>query len=189
MKRAFGPPITALVAFMGLVTILLVVTSASVASAETPTPPVQVTPVQPTQAAPSSLTIVGQVSNATPGGSLPVTMTVTLYAVDGQQVAFTKIGTADASGKASFENVPYQSGRGFALVTIRGATAYQSELLPLGDGQDLLTVPLKIYDTTTDTGSVRIDQMYVIGQFLSDKELQVVNGYTISNAADRSRAA
>jgi hypothetical protein len=188
MKRAFCRPVTALVTCVGLLALLLVLISASVAFAQTPatTPTVQGTTVPPAQAVPSSITILGQVSNGTPGGSLPVTMSVTLYAADNaQSVAFTTNGTTDASGKVRFDKVAYQPGRAYALVTTLGTVQYQSNPAE-PKANETLILPVKIYDTTTDSSHVRIDQMYVIAHFSSETQLQVVNAYLLENNGDRT---
>jgi hypothetical protein len=113
-------------------------------------------------------------------------MTVTLYAVDGQALAFNTVGTADASGKVRFDRVAYKAGRTYALATVQGTVQYHSDLVPPKDGEKTLTLPVQIYDTTTETSGVRVDEMYVVGQFLSDKELQVVNAFILSNEGDHT---
>lgn len=182
MKNAIGLSV-ALATVMG---ILLVSAVFSVTLAETPVPADQSISAQATEPPPTILTVVGQITNGTPGGSLPVTMTVTLYAVDGPALAFSTVGTADASGKIRFDNVAYQSGRTYALAAVQGTVQYHSDLVPPKDGEKTLTLPLQIYDITTDTSRVRVDEMYVAGQFLSDKELQVINAYVLSNEGDRT---
>jgi hypothetical protein len=182
MKKTSGLSLALAAVVAGL---LLVVVS-SVALAETRVQTDQRISVQATEQAPITLTILGQITNGTAGGSLPVTTTVSLYAVDGQSLAFTMPGTADASGKVRFDNVAFNPGRTYALGAVEGTVQYQSDLVPPKDGEKTLTVPLQIYDTTTDTSRVRVDEMSVVGQFLSDKELQIINAYVLSNEGDRA---
>jgi hypothetical protein len=166
--------------------ILVTPAFSAITIAETPVPAGQGISVQATEPPPTVLTVLGQITNGTRGGSLPVTLTVTLYAVDGQNLAFTSQGTADASGKVRFDNVAYKTGRAYALAAAKGGVQYHSDLVRPKDGERTLALPFQIYDTTADASRVRVTEMYVVGQFLSDKELQMTNAYILSNEGDRA---
>ena len=182
MKKRIGLSL-ALAAVMGMV---LISAFFSVALAETPVPASQSGPIRATEPPPATLTVLGQITNGTSGGSLPVTMTVTLYALEGRTLGFTMKGTADASGKVRFEKLAYKAGRAYALAAVQGSVEYHSDLVPPMDGEKSLILPFQIYDSTSDTSRVRVDEMYVVGQFLSDKELQVTNAFILTNDGDRT---
>ncbi len=169
-----------------IIGVLLALASAAAASAQTPTPPTPPLAASSTQAVPAQVTVVVQVSNGTAGSALPAQIPVRLYGIDGQAAAFTKDGVTDASGKARFEGVPYQSGRTFAVTGEVGRTTYVTPLTPAKPGETAINLPLRIYATTTDASQVRIDQMYVVGEFVAQDKLQLINVYTLSNGGDRT---
>jgi len=155
---------------------------AGISLAQTPSPP---TP-PPTETPVVSLTVVGQLTNETAGGTLPITTTVTLYGYDGQSLALTTPAVADSAGKVRFEGVANKPGRSFALTAAVGRTTYQTGLQPPQPGATELALTLKTYSSTTDASQVRVAQMYVLGEFLSEKELQIVNAYFLSNKGDHA---
>ena len=154
------------------------------ASAQTPTPPNS--PPSVTELATSPLIIVGQLSNGTPGGSLPITTSVVLHAFDGDTMTSMTPGMADGSGRFRFEGVPNQQGRVFGVTATLGRTTYLSEPLNPKPGEAELPLTLKVFDTTTDAGKVRVKQMLVVGEFLNQNELQLVNAYLLSNDGDHT---
>ncbi len=180
MKRLSVLPI-ALVLGLSLTFAFAVVTAA-----QTPAPPAPGSPPPPTEAPVASLTVVGQITNGTAGGTLPITTTVVLYGLDGQAVALKTPGIADAAGKVRFEGVANTPGRSFGLTAIVGRTTYFTDLQPPQPGATELALTLKIYDTTSDASQVDVAEMYVLGEFLSAQELQITNAYILSNKGDRA---
>ena len=180
MKRLSVLPI-ALVLGLSLAFAFAVATSA-----QTLAPPTPISPPPPTEAPVASLTIVGQITNGTPGGSLPITTTVLLHGYDGQTMASMTPGVADASGQFRFEGVENKGGRAFGVTATVGRITYGSELQPPPPGATELALTLQIYDTTSDASQVRVAQMVVLGEFLSAQELQIINAYILSNQGDRA---
>lgn len=154
------------------------------ASAQTPTPPNS--PPSVTEPATSPLIIAGQLSNGTPGGSLPITTSVVLHAFDGDTMTSMTPGMADGSGRFRFEGVPNQQGRVFGVTATLGRTTYLSEPLNPKPGEAELPLTLKVFDTTTDAGQVRVEQLFVVGEFLNANELQLTNAYLLSNDGDHA---
>ncbi len=155
-------------------------------SAQTPTPPPPDSSPSETEPATSPLIIVGQLSNGSPGGSLPITTSVLLHAFDGETMTSMTPGMADASGRFRFEGVPNQQGRVFGVTVTVGRTTYLSEPLYPKPGETEVPLTLKIFDTTTDSRQVRVEQLYVVGEFLNENELQLINAYLLSNDGDRT---
>jgi hypothetical protein len=180
MKRPPVLPITLVLSFW-LAFAFAVATFAQTSAPATPS-----SPPPPTEAPIASLTIVGQITNGTPGGSLPITTSVLLHGYDGQTMALMTPGVADASGQFRFEGVENKGGRAFGVTATVGRTTYFSDLLPPDPGATELALALKIYDTTSDVSQVGVAQMYVLGEFLSEQELQIINAYSLSNKGDRA---
>ena len=178
MKRLFVLPV-ALVLGLSLAFAFAVATFA-----QTPAPPTASSP--PTETSVASLTVVGQVTNGTAGGTLPITTTVMLYGYDGQALALKTPGIAGGAGKVRFEGVANRPGRSFALAATVGRTTYSSELQVPQPGASELALTLKTYDTTSDASQVHVAQMYVLGEFLSERELRIINAYILSNKGDRA---
>jgi Phage integrase family len=82
--------------------------------------------------------------------------------------------------------VAYKTGCTYALAASQGTVQYHSDQAPPKDGEKTLTLPLKIYDTTADSSRLRIDEMYTVGQVLSDQKVQIINAYMLSNDGDRT---
>lgn len=166
--------------------IILMLAGVRHASAQTPVPQAAGPSAAVTPAVQDQLTVAVQISNGTPGSSLPASIPVRLYGYDGQTQAVTTDGTADASGKVRFDGVPYKNGRTFGLTAEVGRTTYVTALTPPKPGTPELSLSLTIYDTTTDASQVRVDQMYVVGQYLDETHLQITNAYVLSNSGNRT---
>lgn len=173
-------------AFSAAVGLVFALTLAAVTFAQTPAPPKPGATPLPIAIPVASLTIDGTITNQTPGGTLPVTMTVMLYGYDRKAPTLQMAATSDSKGKVRFEDVANKPGRSFGLVATVGRTTYGGDLRSPNPGTTEMTATLKIFDTTTDTSQMRVTGMFVLGEFLSEKELQVVNAYFLSNRGDRA---
>ena len=181
MKTSFVWPIS-LAIVLGLLATLAYTIAVS---AQTPTPPPS-SPPSETEPAASPLIIMGQLSNGTPGGSLPITSSVVLHAFDADTMTFMTPGVADASGRFRFDGVPNQQGRVFGVTATLGRTTYLSEPLYPKPGEMEQPLTLKVFDTTTDARQVRVEQMLVVGEFLDENKLQLINAYFLSNDGDHT---
>ena len=182
MKRSSIWPISIAIVLGLLVTLAYTIA----VSAQTPTPPSPISPTAETKPATNPLVIVGLLSNGTPRGSLPITTSVVLHAFDGDTMTSMTPGVADASGRFRFEGVPNQQGRVFGVTATLGRTTYLSEPLYPKPGEAELPLTLKVFDTTIDAGQVRVEQLFVVGEFLNANELQLTNAYLLSNDGDHT---
>ena len=133
--------------------------------------------------------IAGQVSNGTPGGSIPDDLVVTLRAFDVDANFVDSITTTiradgtfrfdgiDATRPAQYEpltiyqNVPYFGGLDSAIV--------------LSEEQPEADVDIMIYETTQDSSGVRIERLHMVLDFDSG-QMQVAELYILSNDGDRA---
>ena len=145
------------------------------------------TPVALAQAPPATtLTIEGQLVNATPGGTVEAGIPVMLHSYDGQQMSSVIEGVTGPDGTFRFENVEMAEGRTFEVIATVGRTSYFSERTTGSPDQTRLELPVIIYDTTTDASAIRVEQMHTIVEFLSPAQMEVLEVYVISNDGDRT---
>ncbi len=168
-------------------------TGTPVAQAETPaagqvagTPPIAGT----TPAAPSTITITGSVTNASEGGKLPDGMKATLLAYKGMDQAFDKSVDVPADGVYRFSDVEFSSDYVYFVSLDANGVTFNSDIL---HGKDVTggqaSLPVQIYDTSTDASKLLADRMHVFFDFTQPGKVQVVNLYIISNPSDKAIVA
>ncbi|MFQ5344048.1 MAG: SHOCT domain-containing protein [Anaerolineae bacterium] len=159
------------IVFAALLALLLLLTPRTV-KAQTPEPA-------------ASITIEGQITNASPGGSVPPNLPLMLHLYDGRHMADMVHGTADEQGHFRFEDVATAPGRTFGvMITYRDVT-YISDRVEPQPGQSRLDIPVSIYDTTTDPQHVRVEQQQILLEFTSDA-VHVTQLYILSNLGNRA---
>ena len=158
-------------------TVLALLAEATFASAQTTTP----TPLGP----PRTGSVAGQIVNGTAGGSVPADLKVMLHAWDATGETFMQEAAVDPAGAYRFEAVPMQTGWTFGAMLTRDGATYFSETAEVAPETQALTLPVTIYDTTTDTTTVTVSQLHALLDVLPT-ELRVVELYVLSNSGDRA---
>lgn len=166
--------LTILLAPAVLATILFV-TRWSGASAQAATP-----------AVPDKITITGQVTMGTPGVTLPITTSLLLHAHDGHEMALMLDGQADAQGAFRFEGLENKPGRTFDIMAIVGPTTYFAEQIVPQDGQAEYKAAIKIFGTTKDTSTLRVDRLHSFVEFINRQQVRTTEIYVLSNTGDRT---
>ncbi len=147
-------------------------------SAAAPTPASSGTPVV------SQISVSGKITNGS-GGSVPSGLTVTLQGFDNMQPTYKVTAPLQADDTYSFSNVEMLTGRVFlASVEVNGTT-FSSDVANPQSGSDTLTMPVTIYDTSTDTSVLSADRMHVFLDFSKPDTMQVVELYIISNPTNK----
>lgn len=131
-----------------------------------------------------TLTIEGRLVNATPGGTVEAGIPLMLHSFDDRQMAAMVNGVTDAEGAFRFEQVEVAEGRTFEVMATVGQTVYFSERFAPSPGQATLELPVTIYDTTTDAGAIRVEQMHTLVDFFSPSLLQIAEIYILSNGGN-----
>ncbi len=133
----------------------------------------------------STITIEGQITNATPGGSAPPNLPLMLHLYDGMRMADMVHGAADERGHFRFEDVATAPGRTFGvMITYRDVTYFSDRVDPQ-PGQSRLDIPVSIYDTTTDPQHVRVEQQQILLEFTADT-VRVTQLCILSNLGNRA---
>ncbi len=134
---------------------------------------------------PRTVTITGQIVNGTPGGTVLANSSVLLHAWDQERETVMLGGTADSSGKFRFDNVPIQDGWVFAVMLNYQNMTFLSTPAEAKPETKTLTLPLTIYESTTDSSTVSVSQIHTFLDFVPGK-LTVGEIYILSNSGDRA---
>ncbi|HEY57519.1 MAG TPA: c-type cytochrome [Anaerolineae bacterium] len=138
------------------------------------------------EAKPEQVTIQGTVTNHS-GGEVPSGLKVTLYGLDRQtsQVVLQEETQTDADGKFVFKNIEAPFHRIFVVSVEYQGTTYVSDWA-IASGNEEIDLPVTIYDTTTDTSTLRADRLHIFFEFPQEGTLRVIELYVISNDGDKT---
>jgi hypothetical protein len=148
-----------------------------------------------TYAAPGELlaeklgTITGQVVNRTAGAAPPAGLEVNLHGFDGQSLLTTLTTTAAADGAFTFAAVPYAPGRQFVVTAQYQDITYGSDLAAFGAPGEPLDIVLPVYEKTSDSAVLVVEQMHMFLEFVSPGEVTVGQLFIFANPTDRTYAA
>ncbi len=128
------------------------------------------------------------------GGDAPSGLTVTLlgfeHSMDASstpQEVVNETVESDANGEYLFEDVELFEGRIFLVETTYQGITFQSELAFTEAGMTELTFPdIKVYESTTDTGGLVVEQLHVSFDMAVEGGVQVFEVFTISNLSDKA---
>lgn len=137
-----------------------------------------------------AITIAGQITNATPGGPVPTGVSLMLHTYDGvggTPPAMTGMtdGTVDEQGHFRFENVPTAPGRTFEVMATYQGVTYFSQRVEPQSGQQQLSLPVAVYETTTDPSHVQVAQQHLLLDF-TPGAMHITHLYILSNTGDRA---
>lgn len=138
-------------------------------------PPVQGPPTAPEQ-------VTGYIVIGTPGQSLPTDLTVIFEyqrSAGGEIVSQTV--PLDAQGRFMVTGTQMSHGDVMRARTEYDSITYFSDVVPVGLQA---TLPITIYERTTDASAVRANVLHVIAQ-PTDEGLNVSEVYVLSNGVDR----
>ncbi|MCL4561871.1 MAG: hypothetical protein M1281_14840 [Chloroflexi bacterium] len=127
--------------------------------------------------------VSGAVTNGS-GGSLPKEgLTVTLHGYDTTMAeTVTETTSLGSDGIYLFPALQMPSGQVYMTsIEYKGVT-YNSEVAHPQSGTTDLSMPITVYDTTTDAASLSIDRMHVFFDFSSPGTVQVVSLFIVSNS-------
>jgi hypothetical protein len=151
---------------------------------------IQATPA-PTDVTLPQVAVVGQVVGGTAGQAVPPGLAMTLYVLapdlqsgDVPSVILTRTAVADGAGQAHFGNVQAVSGSVYAAAVDYGAVSYVSDPQQVAPGQASLTLPVTVYESTSDPGVIRLDRLHLILDVQAGS-LLVNEVWIVSNASDR----
>jgi mono/diheme cytochrome c family protein len=138
-------------------------------------------------------TVSGSVENHT-GTALPSDMKVTLHGFDhgtdpsaGPQEVLTQEGTLNADGSFVFENIEMPLNRIFTAEITDDGTNLQSDYAIVKQGDISVSVPpIKLYNKSTDTSKLVVDETRIFFEYGTDNTIQVFNVYSFHNPTDKT---
>ena len=169
------------------------VSTATTRAAQPTSTPLASTTAIPAQPTASSATptgpasIVGTLVNGTAGASSPAHQPLTLYALtqDGSSILFTRTVTSDVGGQFAFDQLDPSPTTMYAIQTQYLKAYYTSDPLTFAHGGVTLTVPITVYETTTDAAAVSVEQMHMFFDF-APGSTTVGQLFIVSNSGDRA---
>ncbi|MBN1450999.1 MAG: c-type cytochrome [Anaerolineales bacterium] len=128
------------------------------------------------------------------GGETPTGATVTLHGFNHStdpnstpQEVITQTVKTDESGAFLFEDVDLQEGRIFLVEANYQGITFQSDLAISEAGMTELTIPdVTVYDSTTDSGGLVVEQLHVSFDMAVEGGVQVFELFTISNLSNKA---
>jgi hypothetical protein len=128
--------------------------------------------------------IYGSISNGTSGGEVPIGFPVTLYGIDGNQLALELNSEADEEGRYSFDGIEWTEGREYVVAAEHQGVLYFTDAAIMPETSLELEIPLTIFDITQDPAQVNLDQLHVLFEFTTPGIVSVLEVWVISNAGD-----
>lgn len=128
------------------------------------------------------------------GGEAPAGASVTLHGFEHAmeanstpQEVVTQTAESDSNGVFTFEDVEFPEGRIFLVEVNYQGVIFQSELAFSAADTNELTIPdVTVYDSTTDSGGLVVEQLHISFDMAVDGAVQVFELFTISNLSDKA---
>lgn len=130
-------------------------------------------------------TVVGKVTKGTLTGGVPDDLVVTLHVFSGLEETGTYTTMVASDRMFRFENVSFDEGETLVARTVYDGVPYFSEFTPVAPDQQEMSLPIMIYDTTDDRGSVSVAQLHVFLE-RSGERLQIGEYCVVGNGGDRT---
>jgi mono/diheme cytochrome c family protein len=124
--------------------------------------------------------VSGKVTNVS-GGPLPENGNVLLRGFDNMEPVITESTTLVADGSFRFEDVEMPAGRVFLATIEYDGAAYGSDIFVVEAEQAEISLPINIYESTTDTSILVTDRLHLFFEFVDETTLRVIQLYIISN--------
>lgn len=133
-------------------------------------------------------TVSVEVSNAS-GSELPGEMAATIYAFDNMQITFSQTLSTHTGGVFTFTDVALPPQRVFVASVDYQGTTYSSDVLTVEDPSQPLSLPVTIYETTTDPSGLVVDRAHLFFDFSKAGTVQVVELFIVSNPTQQAVVA
>lgn len=108
--------------------------------------------------------IEGQVLNATSGGEPLERVPVTLWIFRGQGEGSSREETTDGEGRFRFEDLDTE-GHTYQLEVEYQGVRYRNDAVAFAQGENALSVPLTVYDSTTSDTDLWVERAHLILDF------------------------
>jgi mono/diheme cytochrome c family protein len=157
--------------------------------------PTLAAPVEPVpDSGPTTGLVRGLVSSPS-GGDLPSGLTVTLHGFDHNLETgdFSEVLTLDAKldakGKYAFSELEMPKGRAFYVSLDYSGITYSSEVGFVQDGLSEFDLPVTLYETSTDTAVLVIEQAHVLLDFTTPEKVTIIHFLVFTNPSEKTLVA
>jgi mono/diheme cytochrome c family protein len=130
--------------------------------------------------------IEGTVLSGTAGAALPDGLEVTLHGLDGETEVITETKAVGPDGRFAFDVDELVSGRLFVATLDYGGELYASEVVHLTAETPTASLPVTVYEATTEAASVQVDRLHILVSSAGEGLLQIVELWILSNTGDRT---
>lgn len=113
--------------------------------------------------------IVGTITNGTPGGEVAESLTVTLHTFAGTRETDAYTTTVGADGEFRLQNLDLRDEETAVVRTVYQGVTYLSEFVTVSDEEGPISLPVRIYETTTDTTQIEIIQLHVFAEQIGNR--------------------
>lgn len=127
--------------------------------------------------------IVGMVTNLTPGGNIPDGVPVVLYVLEDFDPIEAMTSTLTSTGEYAFSNVLLKEGLVYVATMDYENVAYGSDFTSY-EGGDALHLDIQIYEATTDPTVISVGRLHAILEF-SGASMLVSELYIFDNPGNR----
>jgi mono/diheme cytochrome c family protein len=162
-----------------------VIGSEQIAQAQSTAAPAESSAATP-QASAAPVTITGQVTNGTAGGSIPADLEVTLFVFSAEGDPQQYDTTADATGTYTFTDVPFAADSTYVTTAAYRERVFTSAFT---QGSQLTGSPaalsFPIYELTEDAAVLEISGMATQVN-VTDEGLEVAQVFNVANHSDRA---
>ncbi len=129
----------------------------------------------------------GAVTNgSTEASAAPAGLTVTLYVIENMAPVFTETTTLDENGVYAFEDLEILPERLFVTTVSYAGATYGSDIGAFQDGDDVVELPVTIFEPTHDTSVLSVDRLHIFFDFNQPDVVQVIELYVISNNSNQT---
>lgn len=131
------------------------------------------------------IVITGQVTNGTPGGTVPADLPVTIHIFSGLEETETYTTTVTADNTFSLDGLAPEGENIFMARAVYQDVVYVSDLVTVEAEQTEIDLPVTIYETTESPDNVQITHLHL---FITSVEghIQVREYHMIGNTGDRT---
>jgi hypothetical protein len=140
----------------------------------------------------SETAAIGEVAGVvTTGSGDPASagLEVNLHAFDQMQLVYTQTVTLGEDGAYLFDNLEMRPGLAFLSTVEFDGIIYGSDVAMAETGSDRLELPIRVYESSTDTSALSVDRLHYVLEFLDENTLRVLELYIISNNSDKTIVA
>ncbi len=132
-----------------------------------------------------AMTVIGQVTNGTAESATPPDLPVTLHIFTGMEEAEVYTTTLSAEGTFAFEDLELEGDETLVARTVYQDVAYTSDFATLEAGQQEISLPITVYETTEEPDAVSITQLHIFVNRMEER-VQIGVYSLVSNSGDRA---